>query len=150
LQVAFGHGNGLRNFRGLVAHKDGNDDGRRSNPAAYLPFPSHSGAAYRQRRTEGQRLLHRRRPLRGATAERAVHPIDMRRTRMTTNLAKPLLHRRPRHLLSQVSCRKIVARVGREGTKLCNRWNAARVGAQPGRHLHSAAGFRGQWCLSGM
>src|SRR5258706_584157 len=88
---------------------------------ARLPLPAHSGGANRQRGSEGQRLLHRRRrPIRGTAAERAVHPIDVCRPRMPANLAKPFLH----HLvLSQDTCRKIVAEVGREVTKLCNRWN---------------------------
>jgi hypothetical protein len=86
---------------------------------ARLPLPAHAGGTNRQRGSEGQRLLYRRRgPIRGTAAERAVHAIDVCRPRMPADLAKPFLHD---DVLSQVSCRKIVAEVGREMTKLCNR-----------------------------
>jgi hypothetical protein len=82
---------------------------------AYLPFSTHPGRPNRQRIAERQRLLYRRRPLRRAAAQRAVHAIDVRRTRMTANLAKPFLHHDDS---SQVPCRKIVAEVGRGRAKL--------------------------------
>src|SRR5258706_6850134 len=106
---------------------------------ARLPLPAHSGGANRQRGSEGQRLLHRRRrPIRGTAAERAVHPIDVCRTRIPANLAKPFLH----HLvLSQDSCRKIVAEQGRELTKICNRWNGRSLAAVA---LRLSCHFRGQ------
>jgi hypothetical protein len=57
-----------------------------------LPFSTDSRRADREGIPEHQRLLHRRRPLRAATAQRAMDTIDMRRTRMTANIAKPLFH----------------------------------------------------------
>jgi hypothetical protein len=57
-----------------------------------LPFPADSGSTDSQRAPEHQRLLHRRRPLGAAAAQRAVNAIDMRRTRMTAEIAQPLFH----------------------------------------------------------
>jgi len=60
---------------------------------ARLPFAADSRGADRERAPEHQRLLHRRRPFGAATAQRAVDAIDMRRTRMTADIAKPFFHR---------------------------------------------------------
>jgi hypothetical protein len=57
-----------------------------------LPFPADSRGADRERAPEHERLLHHGRPLRAATAQRAVNAIDMRRARMTADIAKPLFH----------------------------------------------------------
>jgi hypothetical protein len=58
-----------------------------------LPFSTDSRGADREGAPEQQRLLHHRRPLGAATAQRAVDAIDMSRARMTANIAKPLFHR---------------------------------------------------------
>src|SRR5689334_14094280 len=83
-----------------------------------LPFSTDSRGPDREGVPEHQRLLHRRRPLRAATAQRAMDAIDMRRTRMTAKIAKPLFHH-------TVSFSRFVPEIVREGrrnrTKLCNR-----------------------------
>jgi hypothetical protein len=58
-----------------------------------LPFSTDSRGAYREGVPEDQRLLHHRRPLGVATAQRAVDAVDMSCTRMTADIAKPLFHR---------------------------------------------------------
>jgi hypothetical protein len=57
-----------------------------------LPFSADSRGADRKRAPEHQRLLHHGRPFRAATAQRAMNTIDVRRARMTADIAKPLFH----------------------------------------------------------
>jgi hypothetical protein len=90
-----------------------------------LPFSTDSRGADRERAPEHERLLHRRRPLRAATAQRAVNAIDMRRARMTANIAKPFFHR-------TVSFSRFVPEIVREErvgrNELFNRWSCAPSG----------------------
>jgi hypothetical protein len=62
---------------------------------AQLPFSTHSSSADRKRRTEPKRLLHDGQSFRVATAKSAMHAINVRRARMTANLAESLLHHMP-------------------------------------------------------
>jgi hypothetical protein len=59
---------------------------------AQLPFSTHSGSADREGIPEPERLLNDGRPFRAATAKRAMHAVDVRRTRMAANFAESLLH----------------------------------------------------------
>jgi hypothetical protein len=60
-----------------------------------LPFSTDSGSADWEGVAEPKRLLNDGRPFRATTAKRAVHAVDVSRTRMTANLAKALLHHMP-------------------------------------------------------
>jgi hypothetical protein len=85
-----------------------------------LPFSADSGSTDREGAPEHQRLLHRRRPLGAAAAQRAVDAIDMRRARMTAEVAQPLFHQT---ISISIFVPEIVRQGSADRTKLCNRWS---------------------------
>jgi hypothetical protein len=71
-----------------------NGDRRPGNPAFQLSFPPHPGRADRKGIAEAERFLNGNRSLGAATAQRTVDAVDVRRARMTADLAELLpVHR---------------------------------------------------------